>query len=277
MNVASAIIGDIFSGQRRAEAMALNTTIMYVGYIIYPILGGGLASLAWNYTFLPFLIAIPLGLIALVFLRCPEPQSEQGLKDYLRDAVRYLKSLKVLWLFFATVITYILLYGAYLVYFTLLLGSRFQASPFTIGLFISILGVITAITSSQVGRLSKRFSVVSLVISSFAIYAFAVAIIPVSPNLWLCLVPTIIFGIAHGLTLPSQRVIAASITPLEHRAGFMSIQGTMIMLGMTIGPPIMGLVLGLTSLNVTFLIAALIALIIPIMSIIIGKEKLSST
>ena len=277
MNVASAIIGDIFSGQRRAEAMAINTTVMYVGYIVYPVLGGALAGIAWNYAFLPYAIAIPLGLIAIIFLRCPEPQSEQGLKDYLLDALRYLKSLKVLWLFSATVITYILLYGAYLVNFSLLLGSRFHASPFTIGLFISILGVITAITAYQVGRLSQRFSVVSLIIGSFAIYALAVAIIPVSPNLWLCLLPTIIFGIAHGLTLPSQRVIAASITPLEHRASFMSIQGTMIMLGMTIGPPIMGLVLSFTSLNVTFLIAALIALIIPIMSLIIGKEKLSAT
>ena len=277
MGVSIAIIGDIFSGQRRAEAMALNTTVMYVGYIIYPLIGGALAGLGWNYPFLPFLIAVPLGLIALVFLHCPEPQSQQALKDYLRDALRHIKSLKVLWLFSATVITYILLYGAYLVYFSLLLGSRFHASPFTIGLSVSTLGLLTAIASSQVGRLSKRFSLVLLIIVAFAIYAFAMAIIPVLPNLWLCLLPTILFGIAHGLNLPSQQVIAASITPLEHRASFMSIQGTMTLVGMTIGPPIMSLAFSLTSLNVTFLIAAIIALIIPIMAMIIGRGKLLAT
>jgi len=277
IGVASAIIGDLFSGQKRADAMGLNTTVMYVGYIIYPVAGGALASFAWNYSFLPFLISIPLGLIALFFLRCPEPNSKESLGDYLRNVLRYLKSLKVLWLFSAAVITYILLYGAYLVYFILLLGGRFDASPLTIGLFVSVMGLITAITSSQVGRLSKRLSVVSLITGAFAIYALAMVIIPVVTNLWLCLLPTILFGIAHGLNLPSQRVIAACVVPLEHRAGFMAIYGTMILLGMTIAPLIMGQVFMLTSLNVTFIIATLVALIIPIMTIMTGMQKLSAT
>jgi ACDE family multidrug resistance protein len=34
--VSFAIIGDLFSGQKRAEAMGLNTTVMYIGYVIYP-------------------------------------------------------------------------------------------------------------------------------------------------------------------------------------------------------------------------------------------------
>lgn len=277
MSVTGAIIGDLFSGQKRAEAMGFNTAVMYVGYIVYPLVGGALAGLAWNYPFLPFFIAIPLGLMALVFLHCPEPKSKQSIKDYLGTAIRYLKSLKVLWLFFTTVITYILLYGAYLVYFSLLLGTRFQASPFTIGLFISLVGLLTAITSFQVGRLSKSFSVASLITGAFVIYAVAMAIIPFMSNLWLCLLPAILFGIAHGLNLPSQRIIAASVAPLEHRAGFMAVYGTMILLGMTIGPLIMGLAFTLTDLNVTFLIAAPIALIIPIMAIIIGKGKLAAT
>ncbi|MFC1901978.1 MFS transporter [Chloroflexota bacterium] len=277
VGIPGTIVGDLFSGQKRAEAMGLSTTVAYVGYIIYPLIGGALANIAWNYTFLPFIIAIPLGFIALIYLRCPEPKSEQGLRDYLGDTLHYLKNLKVLWLFSAAAITYILLYGAYLTYFGLFLGDRFHASPFTIGLFISIVGLMTAIASSQVGRLSKRFSAVSLIIGAFVIYALAMAIIPAVPNLWLCLLPAIIFGTAHGLNLPSQRFIAASVTPLEHRAGFMAIQGTMIRLGMTIGPPIMGLAFALTSLKVTFLIAAPIALIVPIMAIIIGKDKLSAT
>ncbi len=275
MGIGNAIIGDLFSGQKRAEAMGVNTTAMYFGYIIYPLLGGALANLAWNYPFLPFFIAIPLGIIALVFLHCPEPDIKQSLKDYLGDALHYLKSLKVMWLFFTTVITYILLYGAYLVYFSLLLGGRFHASPFTIGLFISFVGLITAITSSQLGRFSKRFSLVHVIIGAFIIYGLAMAIIPVMSSLWLCLLPTALFGIAHGLSLPSQMVIAAGVAPLEHRAGFMAIQGTMVPLGMTIGPIIIGWVFALTDLNATFPIAGLIALIIPVMAIIIGRKKLS--
>ena len=63
---------------------------------------------------------------------------------------------------------------------------------------------------------------------------------------------------------------------MEHRAGFMAIQGTMIPLGMTIGPLIMGLAFSFTGLDGTFLIAALIALIVPIMATLIGRRKLST-
>ncbi len=274
--VSNTIISDLFSGHERAEAMGLNTTIMYLGYIIYPLIGGALAGFGWNYTFLIFLLSIPFGFVALFALHCPEPTNEQSLRNYLGNALHYLKSWKVVWLFSATVIAYILLYGGFLNYFSLLLGGRFHADPFTIGLFVSLVGLITAIASSLVGRLSKTFSAVSLIIAAFVIYAFSMVMIPLVPNAWLFLVPIIIFGIAHGISLPDMTVIASEITPPQHRAGFMAIRGTMILLGMTLAPPIMGLVFSFTNLDVTFVVAALIALIIPVMAVIIGKKKLES-
>jgi ACDE family multidrug resistance protein len=271
-SISLTIISDLFSGTKRNEAIGFNNSVMYMGYIMYPILGGALAGIAWNYPFLLFPLSIPLGVVALTSLHCPESKNVQSLRDYLEGTLHYLKSWKVVWLFSATMITYILLFGGFFIYFTILLGSRFHAHPLTIGLFISMIGLVTAITSSQVGRLSKRFSTVSLIVGAFVIYAFAMAMVPVMPRLWLCLLPTIFFGIAHGLNLPSLAVMASQITPLEHRAGFMAIQGTMIPLGMTVAAPIMGLFFNLTNLNNTFFIAALIALIIPLMAIFIENK-----
>jgi ACDE family multidrug resistance protein len=274
--VSNTIISDLFSGHERAEAMGLNTTIMYLGYIIYPLIGGALAGFGWNYTFLIFFLSIPCGLVALFALHCPEPKGEQNLRDYLGSTIHYLKSWKVVWLFAATVIAYILLYGGFLNYFSLLLGGRFHADPFTIGLFVSLVGLITAIASALVGRLSKRFSAVSLIIAAFVIYAISMVIIPSVPNVWLFLIPITIFGIAHGISLPDMTVMASEMTPPQHRAGFMAIRGTMILLGMTLAPPIMGLVFSFTNLDFTFVASALIALIIPVMAVIIGKKKLEN-
>lgn len=274
--ISGAIVGDLFSGQRRAEAMGLNTTVGYTGYVIYPLIGGALAGLAWNYPFLCYLLAIPVGVLAFFFLHPPEPKRQQKLREYLGSGLRYLKSLKVLWLFSAALITYIMLYGAYLTYFGIRLRQVFNATPLTIGLFISFVGLVTSITSSQVGRLSKRFSAISLIIAAFVIYAVAVALIPAISNLWLCLLPSVLFGIGHGINLPNQRVIAATVTPMEHRAGFMAIQGAIWQLGMAIAPVILGLVFTLTNLSATFLIAAAISAIIPTMALIIGKAKLGS-
>jgi len=271
------IIGDIFTGQQRSEAMGLNTTVNYTGYVIYPLVGGALANLTWSYPFLPFLLAIPVGIIALFYLQYPEPKNRQTLKDYLGDTLHYLRSLHVLWLFLAAAITYILHYGAYLIYFGILLDSQFHAPPFTIGVFFSIIGLTTAATSYQVGTLSKRFSPSLLMVVAFTMYTFAMLIIPVLPNLWLLLLPTIIFGIGHGLNSPSMHIIAASLTQPEHRAGFMALLGTMILLGMTVAPLVTGLIFRLSSLNSTFIVAGFIALLIPVMAVIIMKKKLFLT
>ena len=96
------------------------------------------------------------------------------------------------------------------------------------------------------------------------------------PGLWFCLVPIIFFGFAHGINLPSLIVVASHITPLEHRAGFMTLRGTMIYIGMTLAPLVMGFIYSLTNINATFYVTALIALLVPLMAVIIGLKRLST-
>jgi MFS family permease len=169
------------------------------------------------------------------------------------------------------------LYGSILTYFTIFLEKRFQSDPIILGSFVSVLGLLTAIASFTVGRLSKKFSSLTLVIIAFVFYAVSTAIIPLMPNVWMCLIPIALFGIGHGLNLPSLTEIGSKIAPLEHRAGFMAIQMTMIPLGMTIGAPLMGFFYGITgSLEMTFYIGGAIALIIPVMSIFIKKQNFDS-
>ena len=274
--ISTTIISDLYSGHQRAAALGLNTTVMYLGYIIYPVIGGALASLGWNYTFLIHFLAIILGFMALFGLHCPEPKNHFTLKQYLGKSIQYVKSWKVLWLFLSVMIAYIILYGGFLAYFSILLGGRFHAPPFTIGIFIAVVGVMTAIASLAAGgKLIKRFTAVSLVAGAFVIYAFSMIIIPFMPDLWFCLVPIVIYGFAHGLNLPSLNFIGSRVTPLEHRAGFMALQGAMITLGMTISPLIMGFFYSFTNLDLTFILTGLIALIIPALAVVLGKERLA--
>jgi MFS transporter, ACDE family, multidrug resistance protein len=270
------IISDIYSGRQRAQAIGLNTTAMYTGYIIYPLIGGALAGIAWNYTFLIFYVSIPIALTAIFILDCPEPERKQTLKQYLGTVLHYLKSWKVAWLFLACVLAYVILYGGFLNYFSILLGNRFQASPFIIGLFISLVGLMTALGSLAVGKLSQKFAPGLLVMAAFVIYAISMALIPLMPGIWFCLIPIVIYGFAHGINLPCLIVIASDVTPLEQRAGFMALRSTMLTLGMTLAPVIMGLIYSLTDLNNTFYIAGIISLIVPVMAVILGVKRIST-
>jgi MFS transporter, ACDE family, multidrug resistance protein len=266
------ILSDIFSGNKRNEALGFSNTSNYAGYVIFPVLGGLLAGISWNAPFWIYALAIPMGIVGQLFLKTPEPKQTQSLAQYFQGTLHYLRSWRVVWLFLATTLTYLLLYGAFLTYFTIMAGTKFQGNPVVLGSFVSVLGLFTAFTSLQVGRISKRLSSVALVIIGFVFYGVATAIVPFVNNIWLCLVPVALFGIGHGLNLPALMEIASKVTPLEHRAGFMAIMTTMIPLGMTLGAPLMGLIYGLTSLDFVFYIGGLIALVPPLLAIFIRKR-----
>jgi len=271
------IISDLFSGNQRNEALGVNNTINYAGYVVFPVIGGALAGISWSSPFLLFLVAVPIGIIAKFYLKSPEPEKTQSLSEYFRGTLYYLKSWKVMWLFLATIITYILLYGAFLTYFTILVENRFSGAPIVLGSFVSVLGLMTAIASFQVGKLSKYLSSEKLVVIGFIIYAVATAIVPLISNIWLCLLPVALFGIGHGLNLPSLMEMASKVTPLEHRAGFMAIQTTMIPLGMTLSAPLIGFFYSVTgSIDMAFYFGGLLALVAPLLAILIRKKKSDS-
>lgn len=233
------IIGDLYSDRRRAAAMGYNASVLSVGTASYPAIGGALALLGWYYPFfLPFL-AFPLGLIVLFGLNNPEPKNEQKMGEYLSKAWQSIRQSQVIVLFIASIITFIILYGPFLTYFPILAGHDFHASSLVIGLLMSSMSLSTAITSSQLGKLTRRYSKRTLLQAAFAFYGVGLLIMPLIPNIWLFLIPTLIFGIGHGINIPSIQTLLAELAPLEYRAAFMSLNGMVPRLGQTLGPVIM--------------------------------------
>lgn len=267
------IIGDLYSGRQRTEAMGLNASVLSIGVAAYPLIGGALALLGWYYPFTLSIIAVPIGIVALTLLKNPEPRNFQGLREYLSGTWGYLKNIEVAGLFAAGILTFVILYGAFLTYFALLLGETFGASPLIIGLIMSSMSLTTAFVSWQLGRINRWFSLMTIIKLSFVIYALALLLIPLMPNLWSLLIPSIIFGIAMGANMPSIQTAVAELAPLEYRAAFMSINSTMLRLGQTIGPPLMGLLYIYRGLDSTFFTAAALALIAPVVAIAFGRKN----
>ena len=256
MSLNVTIIGDLYSGKERATAIGYNASVLSVGTASYPAVGGALAMLGWYYPFLLSFIAIPVGLLVLFSLKNPEPKKEEHLKEYLSNVWQSIKNRQVVGLFIATVITFIIFYGAYLTYFPLLIGHSFGASPLIIGLIVASMSLTTAFTSSQLGKLAKVYSERNLLKAAFIIYALAFVIIPFVPNLWALLIPTLILGVAHGISNPSRLILLAGLAPIKHRAAFMSISATVLRLGQTLGPLLMGAIFGIWGMGGPFYVAA---------------------
>lgn len=72
------LIGDLYTGVQRATAMGYNASVSSIGTALYPTIGGALAVMGWHYPFLLPLVAIPIGLLVLFFLKNPEPKGNRN-------------------------------------------------------------------------------------------------------------------------------------------------------------------------------------------------------
>lgn len=252
LSLSITLIGDLYKGERRTEAMGYNASVSSIGTALYPTIGGTLATSAWYYPFMLPLVAIPIGLIALFALKNPEPKGERSLKEYLKNAQRILKNRQLLGLFIASAANFILLYGAYVTYLPQLINDTFKAPPSTIGLVISSISVAIALTSSQLRRLARRFPERTLIKASFYFYALALLIVPFVSNIWLLLIPTTIFGIGLGIGFPSIQTLLTQLAPKEYLATVISVNGTFFGLGQTLGPLLMGVAYSVGGISSVF-------------------------
>ncbi len=264
------VIGDLYSGRRRAEAMGLNASALSIGAAGYPLIGGALAALAWYYPFYLSLLAVPVGFVVLTALRNPEPDSREDFKSYLRGTWGYLKNKKVVAVYIAGILTFIIIFGAFLTYFAIYMDEAFDASGFIIGIFLSASSMAAAVVASQLGRITKRFSEATLIKASFAIYGLSLVLIPLMPSLWLLLIPMLLAGIAQGVNLPSILNMVAGLSPIEYRAAFMSINSSMIRLGQTMGPPLVGLLYVYRGADTAFYITAGVAFVAAAIGLLAG-------
>ena len=171
------IIGDMFSGEERTAALGYNASVLGVGTMIYPALGGALALLGWNYPFLLSVLALPMGVLVMLGLKNPEPAAALPLREYLAGAARSAADREIVPSYLATLATFILLYGALLAYFPFLMHSRFNASPSIIGLMLAATSVTTIIGAFNLGWISRRFASKTIIVASFVMYAVAILLV----------------------------------------------------------------------------------------------------
>lgn len=266
-----AIIGDLFTGEQRTEAMGLNASVIGVGTASYPLIGGALATLAWNYPFLLAFAGVPVGFIVWWFLDNPEPQSSGNIKEYLTGIWGYLKNIRIWGAFLAGIISFMVFMGVVLTYFALYLSDKFHASPFIIGVLISVNSVAMVLVAMQLGRLIKIMSIANLVKLGFAVCAVAIALIPLMPQLALLIIPSALFGAGFAVIFPCIHIYVAGLVPSNYRAVFMAINTTMFQLGKTLGPMVVGLAYVYGGFNGAFFFTAGLALATAVIGVIGGR------
>ena len=259
------LIGDLFVDRQRTTAMGLNASVLSIGTAAYPAVGGALAMVAWSAPFALALLAIPAAVLAVRRLRAAPKGQKANLGDYFGDIWVIVRRREVLALFFASTAIFILLYGAYVTFLPFLMAGRFGSSPLGIGLLMAGLSISTAVTSANLGRLAARLGEVGVMRAGFVVFAVGLALIPLAPIVWALAVPAVLLGFAFATTIPIVQVLLTGVAPADRRGAVMSLNGTVLRLGQTLGPPVMALVHRAAGIDAVFFTGAIFALFLALL------------
>jgi MFS transporter, ACDE family, multidrug resistance protein len=255
------VIGDIFTGHERSAALGYNSSVLSVGTASYPAIGGALATLGWFYPFALAFLAVPVGLLVLYSLHNPEPHNDQRLREYFGDVFSRLKDREVLGLLGVSLLTFIILFGPQLTFLPILMDERFGAPSYLRGAILSGASLTTALTSTQLGALTSRINERTLLKIAFVLYAAGLVLVALVPNMWLLLVPAVLFGVAQGINLPNVFSLLNAHAPSENRGAFMATNGMSLRAGQTIGPLLMAATAGALGLTGAYLAATALAVV----------------
>lgn len=257
------IISDLYTGKKLATVMAFNASLIGISSALYPLIGGVLAGFSWRYPFLVAVVAIPVALFVLTKLKLPNKQTNAKdfkLKPYLKNTWSSINNRQVVGLLFA-IMSQFMLQLVCLTYIPIVAGSSFGASSAVIGIILTSMSLSLAFVASQLGLLfARNFTEIKLIKISFILYALALLIIPIVPNVWLLFIPVLLIGAAQGIAIPSIQALLAGLSAQESRAGFMAVNSTVQSWGQTLGPFLGGTIDALLGTQAVFYTSAGVSL-----------------
>ena len=191
------------------------------------------------------------------------------MKEYFGSVWEHVKDRRVAGLFAGSLVTFVILFGSLITYLPILMNEFFRASPFVIGVVVASSSLTTALISTQMGRLSSRYSEEGLIRFSFLLFAVALCAVPLAPNVWVLLVPTVIFGVAQSLNLPNSFSLLTAASPKENRGAFLSLNSTLLRLGQTVGPLFMSVTAAGFGLGGAYFVSAALAVAMSLLALVL--------
>jgi MFS family permease len=260
MSLGVTVIGDIFNKKARAVAMGYRSSAQSFINVIMPFVSGTIATLAWFYPFLIYILALPLALFVSLRLNISEELNHSKLRDYFRSIATVMKDKKTLWVYISVFFVFVFLY-CLIVYAPMMIVEELKLSTLYTGILLSVGSGIAAITSTQSGRVFYRFRNHQIVSFGFLMGGISLFLISLTMNYAWLLGCVVIWGIGFGLVFPALNTMVTELVSSHLRAGVVSGFTAMIYVGQTFSPPFFGFILGQSDLQFVFILASLLTLI----------------
>ena len=261
------LIYELYDGQRMSRALGLRSSANSVGAVIWPLVGGALGTLSWQAPFGVYLIALPLGLLAILTIPETSPNtknrngtpSSTASKSGLAGVSSVLRARPTL------VGVYLLYFGANALLYTIvvfypqLLESVGITSSLSIGLYLAANGLAGGLSAALYDRLIARTSRPVLVVAALVLWSIAFGGATLVDSALTAIPSVVAFGLGLGLVFPSAFGWIESLAPVDRQGQFGSYLASAGYTGQFISPVVFGPLVPVFGVRGVFGAAALVS------------------
>ena len=259
------VIRDVYKGHERLHATSKVSTALAIGSISGPLIGGGLASIGWNYPFLFYALALPFAFVVMFFLPETRVKRENEEHNGILSAFTALKDLRVMYTVFLSFTIYFLLFSV-VVYLPFMLKDVFGYTAKEAGLILAFEGIAVILTISCVKNLVSKYSSMLIIATGFVLVGLAIISISFASSIFTVLLLMLLFGAGYGLAQPLIDTQIIHVAPSESTGGVLSIHNAMRNVGQSLSPIVLGIVLSHFDLDTVFIVAGSFGLLIALMT-----------
>ena len=220
--------------------------------LILPPIAGALVVFGWQFPFLIFFLAVPVGLLVLYQLEAGEKKPSQSLGEYGRAVGRALANPRTAGLLTVAPTLMIVGQGAVAAYIPIFMDGTLGASALIIGWVHSIRVAAALVSSTSMGRLNAKFGAERLTISAILMMAIGLFMVPFTTSVLELLIPGAVIGLASGIAFPAFQSLLVNEAPDNMLAAVSVANGMTNRFGQTIGPLVAGGLFALGGINAVF-------------------------
>ncbi|MBJ8052375.1 MFS transporter [Bacillus cereus] len=261
--VAATIIGDLFEGKERGEAMSLYQMLLALAPAIGPLIGGYLGNINGHLSVFLFLSTI--GIILLIINISLLPETKPNVIEQYKAKKNYWLILKNKTAFSITLIGFIqfCMYFCFLVFLPSILTNIFHLSTSEIGFMFVPMSLSLMLGSYCYKFLQKHFTTkqASFITSFFNIICVTLFSFTYSINIPSVIIVTSLYGFSMGLSMPTHTTLLTEEF-VQERATAIGMYNFIRYLGMGTGPIVGGFLLFNQNYFWIFFLGAIIFLLI---------------
>ncbi len=235
------ILGGMYEGESRSRILGYATSAMTTAAIIFPLLGGWIGGIQWQFAFYLYGLGIPLAVLAAWVLKENVSQGTSAVKiDHNEQLLQQLRQPSIVTLYLFIWAAGMIMYTV-VVYTPLYLKQAIGATPEINGIVLAVRLIGAALISAfGASRISQRIGQGRAVAFGFSLMAIAIVTIPFLTELYLIIPTAMLFGAGFGIITPNLYDALAHLSPLEVRTTVLAIGTGFNSLGQFISPVILG-------------------------------------